>query len=53
VLTIGEAAARLGMSRSELEGLIDRGIVEALPTGYTRMIPTAEAERLVRELKPR
>jgi excisionase family DNA binding protein len=48
VLTIGEAAARLGMSRSELEALIDRGAVKALPTGFTRMIPTSEVERLRR-----
>jgi len=41
------------MSRSELEALIDRGAVETLPTGYTRMIPTAEVERLVRELRAR
>ncbi len=47
VLTIGEAAARLGMSRSQLEALIDRGAVEALPTGFTRMIPTTEVERLL------
>jgi excisionase family DNA binding protein len=46
VLSIGEAADRLGMSRSELEALIDRGAVEGLPTGYTRMIPTTEVERL-------
>jgi excisionase family DNA binding protein len=44
VLTLGEAAARLGMSRSELETLIDRGAVRALPTGFTRMIPTTEVE---------
>jgi excisionase family DNA binding protein len=46
VLTIGEAAARLGMSRAQLEAMIDRGAIEALPTGYTRMIPTTEVERL-------
>lgn len=46
MLSIGEAAARLGMSRAQLELLIDRGIVRALPTGYTRMIPTTEVERL-------
>jgi excisionase family DNA binding protein len=46
VLSIGEAAARLGMSRNQLEAMIDRGAVEALPTGYTRMIPTAEVERM-------
>jgi excisionase family DNA binding protein len=47
VLSIGEATARLGMSRSEFETLIDRGVVEALPTGFTRMIPTTEVERLL------
>lgn len=52
VLSIGEAAARLGMSRSQLEQLIDGGAVDALPTGYTRMIPTAEVERL-RQASPR
>jgi hypothetical protein len=48
VLSLGEATARLGIRRSELEALIDRGMVEALPTGFTRMIPTAEVERLGR-----
>jgi hypothetical protein len=33
------------MSRSELEAMIDRGAVKALPTGFTRMIPTSEIER--------
>ena len=46
VLSIRQAAARLGMSRSQLEALIDRGAVTALPTGYTRMIPSTEVERL-------
>src|SRR2546428_13532071 len=41
VLSIGEAAARLGMSRSQLGELIDRGVVKALPTGFTRMIATS------------
>jgi len=48
VLSIGEAAARLGMGRSELEALIDRRAVEALPTGLSRMIATTEVERLRR-----
>jgi hypothetical protein len=48
VLSIGEAAARLGMSRSQLEVLIDSGAVKALPTGFARMIPTVEVERLRR-----
>lgn len=48
VLSIGEAAVRLGMGRSQLEQLVDRGVVEALPTALTRMIPTAEIARLER-----
>ncbi len=47
VLSVGEAATRLGMSRSQLETMISRGAVQALPTGFTRMIPTAEIERLL------
>jgi excisionase family DNA binding protein len=46
VLSLGEAAVRLGLSRPQLEAMIDRGLIEALPTGYTRMIPTTEVERL-------
>jgi hypothetical protein len=48
VLSLGEAAARLGMSRAELETTIVAGKIEALPTGFTRMIPTTEVERLKR-----
>jgi excisionase family DNA binding protein len=48
VLSLGEAAARLGMSRAELEAMIAAGKIEALPTGYTRMIPTREIDRLAR-----
>ncbi len=46
VLSLGEAAMRLGMSRAQLERMIDAGTVQALPIGFTRMIPTREAERL-------
>ena len=46
VLSIGEAAARLDLSRSQLEAMIVAGKVAALPTGFTRMIPTTEVERL-------
>lgn len=46
VLSLGEAAAKLDVSRLELEAMIAAGKVEALPTGYTRMIPTREVERL-------
>jgi excisionase family DNA binding protein len=48
VLSIGKAAARLGMSRRQFEALVDRGAVKALPTGFTRTIPRAEVERLVK-----
>ncbi|HEY3085909.1 MAG TPA: helix-turn-helix domain-containing protein [Candidatus Dormibacteraeota bacterium] len=49
VLSLGEAAARLGISRRELEAMIAAGKIEALPTGFTRMIPTTEVKRLLRE----
>jgi excisionase family DNA binding protein len=45
-LTLGEAASQLGISRPELEAMIAAGRIEALWTGYTRMIPTREVERL-------
>jgi excisionase family DNA binding protein len=50
VLSLGEAAARLGVSRPELEAMIAAGKIEALPTGYTRMIPTREVDRLMRAI---
>jgi len=46
VLTLGEAATRLGMSPTELEAMVERGAVQALPTAYTRTIPTTEVTRL-------
>jgi excisionase family DNA binding protein len=46
VLTLGQAAARLGVSRPELEAMIAAGKIEALPTGFTRAIPIREVERL-------
>jgi excisionase family DNA binding protein len=45
-LSLCDAAARLGVSRHEVEAMIDAGKVEALPTGFTRTIPTNEIERL-------
>lgn len=45
VLSLGEAAARLGVSCPELEAMIDAGKIEALPTGFTRMIPGREVVR--------
>lgn len=46
VLTLGEAAARLGLSRNELERMIEAGKIKTLPTQFTRMIPASEVERL-------
>jgi len=45
---VAEAATRLGVSRRELEAMIDAGKIKALPTGYTRTIPFSEMERLSR-----
>jgi excisionase family DNA binding protein len=45
VLTLGEAAASLGVNRGELEAMIDAGKIEALPTGFTRTIPSREVAR--------
>jgi excisionase family DNA binding protein len=50
VLTLGEAAARLGVSRPQLEAMIAAGKIEVLPTGFTRTIPTREVERLSQSL---
>ena len=52
VLSLGEAANRMGMSRAQLEAKIDAGKIEALPTGFTRMVPTREVERLTRNRNP-
>jgi excisionase family DNA binding protein len=43
---MGEAAARIGVSRTELEAMIEAGKIEALTIGFTRMIPTREVERM-------
>jgi hypothetical protein len=48
VLSLGEAATRLDVSRDELKAMISAGRIEALPTGFTEMIPTREIERLTR-----
>jgi hypothetical protein len=45
VLTIGEAAARLGRSVSEMEAMVKRGTVKSLMAGWTVVIPTIEVER--------
>jgi excisionase family DNA binding protein len=46
VLSLGEAAGKLSVTRGELMTMIAGGKIKALPTGYTRMIPTSEVERL-------
>ena len=48
VLFVGEAAARLGIPRAELEAMIARGAIETLPTAFGCVIPTREVERLRR-----
>jgi excisionase family DNA binding protein len=45
VLSLGEAAVRLGVTRAQLEAMFASGKIEALPTGYTQTIPTREVER--------
>lgn len=47
-MEVGEAVQRLGTTRTQLEDLIARGLVETLPTQFFRVIPTREAERLQR-----
>lgn len=46
VLMVGEAAIRLRMSRTELEGMIDRGQVKTLPIEFGCVVPSSEVERL-------
>jgi hypothetical protein len=46
VLSLGEAAARLGVGRAELEAMIATGKVKTLATGYTPFVPTSEIDRL-------
>lgn len=48
VLTVGEAAARLGMGRTQLDAMVARGQVETLPIEFGCVIPTREVERLQR-----
>jgi hypothetical protein len=49
VLTLGEAAVRLGLTRAELEAMIAAGKVETLPGEFTRFVPSAEVDRLTRQ----
>ena len=45
VLTVGEAATRLPMSRAQLDAMIAHGAVETLPVEFGCVIPTREVER--------
>jgi hypothetical protein len=46
VLTMREAATRLGISTSEMEAIVKRGAVRSLMAGWTVVVPTGEVERL-------
>jgi hypothetical protein len=35
------------MGRGELEAMIHAGKIETLPTGYARLIPTREVDRVI------
>jgi excisionase family DNA binding protein len=48
VLTISEAATRLGITKDELEAMVKRGTVKSLMAGWTVVVPTSEVERLRR-----
>jgi excisionase family DNA binding protein len=48
VLSLGEAAARLGLTRSEVERMIAAGKIKVVPTAYARMVPASEVDRLAR-----
>jgi hypothetical protein len=47
VLTVREAATRLGLSRAQLDALIARGAVETLPIEFGCVVPTREVEWLL------
>jgi hypothetical protein len=47
VLSVGEAAARLQVSRHDLEAMIVGGKIESLATSFTKMIPPREVRRLL------
>jgi excisionase family DNA binding protein len=46
VLTLKEAALRLGISTSEVEAMVASGKVRSLMAGWPVMIPSTEIERL-------
>jgi hypothetical protein len=46
VLTMREAATRLGISTAEMEAMVKRGTVKSVVAGWTAMVPTSEVRRL-------
>lgn len=46
VLTISEAATRLGISTAEIDAMVKRGTVKSLMAGWTVVIPSTEVDRL-------
>jgi hypothetical protein len=52
VLTLREAATRLGITTSEMEAMVERGTVKSLMVRWTVVVPTSEAERLRVSYKP-
>jgi hypothetical protein len=48
VLTLREAATRLGISTSEMEAMVKRGTVKSVVAGWTTMVLASEVERLRR-----
>jgi excisionase family DNA binding protein len=46
VLTIREAATRLGIGTDEMEGMVKSGKVKTLTAGWTVVVPASEVERL-------
>jgi excisionase family DNA binding protein len=51
VLTLKEAATRLGISTGELEAMVIGGRVKSLMAGWTVVVPSSEVERLRGETK--
>jgi len=45
VLTIGEVAARLDISRADVQRMIASGKMRGLETGWTVIVPTSEVHR--------
>jgi hypothetical protein len=46
VLTLREAATRLGISTGEMEAMVKRGTVKSVVAGWTTMVVASEVERL-------